>query len=327
MNPNPANAFAGRRVLVTGGAGFVGGSLVNRLAEAGARVTVLDDLFTGQAEVAARRASSSSQGSVEDWDLVRRLVGESSVVFHLAARNIIASHARTRESDFATNIGGTLNVLMAARECSIDRVVYTGSTSIYGNPRSIPINEDDGVTPLSPYAVSKLAGEHYCGRVLRELRDADRDRPLLQRVRRRPAARQPLLRRHLEVLRRGLRRQVRSRSTATASRRATSRTSTTRSTPRCSRRSTRAPRARCSTSAPGSRRRSTRSSGSSRSRRERELDVEPHRPPRHRQHPPPRREHREGAPDAPLGAAGDARRRARPHGPLDRGDGHRAARD
>jgi UDP-glucose 4-epimerase len=159
MTPDPANAFAGRRVLVTGGAGFVGGSLVNRLAEAGARVTVLDDLFTGQAEILPTSAQLVV-GSVEDWDLVRRLVGESSVVFHLAARNIIASTKDPR-SDFATNIGGTLNVLMAARECSIDRVVYTGSTSIYGNPRSIPINEDDGITPLSPYAVSKLAGEHY----------------------------------------------------------------------------------------------------------------------------------------------------------------------
>ena len=159
MTPDPVNAFAGRRVLVTGGAGFVGGSLVNRLAEAGARVTVLDDLFTGQAEVLPTSVQLVV-GSVEDWDLVRRLVGESSVVFHLAARNIIASTKDPR-SDFATNIGGSLNVLMAARECSIDRVVYTGSTSIYGNPRSIPINEDDGVTPLSPYAVSKLSGEHY----------------------------------------------------------------------------------------------------------------------------------------------------------------------
>jgi UDP-glucose 4-epimerase len=159
MNPNPANAFSGRRVLVTGGAGFVGGSLVNRLAEAGARVTVLDDLFTGRAEVLPTSVQLI-EGSVEDWDLVRRLVNESSVVFHLAARNIIAS-TKDPKNDFATNIGGTLNVLMAARECSIDRVVYTGSTSIYGNPRSIPINEDDGITPLSPYAVSKLAGEHY----------------------------------------------------------------------------------------------------------------------------------------------------------------------
>ncbi|HEU4672334.1 MAG TPA: NAD-dependent epimerase/dehydratase family protein, partial [Candidatus Limnocylindrales bacterium] len=88
-------------------------------------------------------------------------VGEASVVFHMAARNIIASTKNPRD-DFATNIGGTLNVLMAVRESKVDRVVYTGSTSIYGNPHSIPINEDDHVVPLSPYAVSKLGGEHYC---------------------------------------------------------------------------------------------------------------------------------------------------------------------
>ena len=156
----PQRAFRGRRVLVTGGAGFVGGALVRRLVDAGARVTVLDDLFTGREET----VPSSAQlvvGSVEDEALVRELVGEVSVVFHLAARNIIAS-TKNPKSDFATNIGGTLNVLLAARESKVDRVVYTGSTSIYGNPRSIPISEDDPVAMLSPYAVSKMGGEHYC---------------------------------------------------------------------------------------------------------------------------------------------------------------------
>jgi UDP-glucose 4-epimerase len=153
-------AFAGRRVLVTGGAGFVGGALARRLVRAGARVTVLDDLFTGRAEVVPPSAELIV-GSVEDAQLVRDLVSHASVVFHLAARNIIASTKDPR-SDFATNIGGTLNVLLAARESMVDRVVYTGSTSVYGNPRSIPIGEDDGVVPLSPYAVSKLGGEHYC---------------------------------------------------------------------------------------------------------------------------------------------------------------------
>jgi UDP-glucose 4-epimerase len=159
MISNPAAAFGGRRVLVTGGAGLVGSALVNRLVDAGARVTVLDDLFTGRAEVLPTSVQLVV-GSVVDADLVRKLVSASSVVFHLAARNIIAS-TKDPLSDFATNIGGTLNVLMAARESSIDRVVYTGSTSIYGNPRSIPINEDDPVTPLTPYAVSKMGGEHY----------------------------------------------------------------------------------------------------------------------------------------------------------------------
>jgi UDP-glucose 4-epimerase len=165
MNEKPmadqvARAFAGRRVLVTGGAGFVGGSLVRRLTDADARVTVLDDLFTGRSEVVPTGAQLVV-GSVVDEALVRELVADTSVVFHLAARNIIASTKDPRE-DFATNIGGTLNVLLAARDLKVDRVVYTGSTSIYGNPRSIPINEDDTPVALSPYAVSKLGGELYC---------------------------------------------------------------------------------------------------------------------------------------------------------------------
>jgi UDP-glucose 4-epimerase len=153
-------AFRGRRVLVTGGAGFVGGGVVRRLVEQGARVTVLDDLFTGRVETLPTSVQFV-EGSVTDMALVRDLVGDASVVFHMAARNIIASTKNPRD-DFETNIGGTLNVLMAARETRPDRVVYTSSTSVYGNPRSIPINEDDPLVLLSPYAVSKLGGENYC---------------------------------------------------------------------------------------------------------------------------------------------------------------------
>jgi UDP-glucose 4-epimerase len=156
----PDRAFAGRRVLVTGGAGFVGGQLVRNLVDNGAQVTVLDDLFTGQAEIIPTSAQFV-RGSVTDEALVRELVADNSIVFHLAARNIIASTKNPRD-DYETNIGGTLNILLAARESRPDRVVYAGSTSVYGNPRSIPINEDDPVAMLSPYAVSKMGGEHYC---------------------------------------------------------------------------------------------------------------------------------------------------------------------
>jgi UDP-glucose 4-epimerase len=160
MSIDISRSFGGRRILVTGGAGFVGSALTRRLVAAGARVTVLDDLFTGKPE-AIPTGAQFVHGSVTDEALVQELVSASSLVFHLAARNIIASTANPRD-DFATNIGGTLNVLMAARESKVDRVVYASSASVYGNPRSIPINEEDGVVTLSPYAVSKLGGENYC---------------------------------------------------------------------------------------------------------------------------------------------------------------------
>jgi UDP-glucose 4-epimerase len=161
MNASPTErSFGARRILVTGGAGFVGSAVTRRLVDAGARVTVLDDLFTGKAD-AVPTGAQLVDGSVTDFDLVRRLVAEHSLVFHMAARNIIASTANPLD-DYATNIGGTLNILLAARESKVDRVVYTSSASVYGNPRSIPINEDDGLWTLSPYAVSKLGGENYC---------------------------------------------------------------------------------------------------------------------------------------------------------------------
>lgn len=153
-------SFGARRILVTGGAGFVGAAVTRRLVDAGARVTVLDDLFTGKAD-AIPTGATFIQGSVTDVDLVNELVGDHSLILHLAARNIIASTANPLD-DYATNIGGTLNVLMAARASKVDRVVYSSSASVYGNPRSIPINEDDPLWTLSPYAVSKLGGENYC---------------------------------------------------------------------------------------------------------------------------------------------------------------------
>ena len=149
------------RVLVTGGAGFVGSNLVRRLLRDGARVTVLDDLFTGRLDNLPASGFEFVQGSVCDIALIERIVPAHAVIVHAAARNIVVSTRNPRE-DFETNIGGTLNVLLAARAAGVKRVVYTSSTSVYGNPRYLPINEDDRLQLLTPYAVSKLGGENYC---------------------------------------------------------------------------------------------------------------------------------------------------------------------
>jgi UDP-glucose 4-epimerase len=98
---------------------------------------------------------------VTDFDLVRDVVKGASVIIHEAARNIIVSTRNPRE-DYEVNIGGTLNMLLAMRETGVPRLVYASSASIYGNPRYLPINEDDATNMLSPYSVSKFAGENYC---------------------------------------------------------------------------------------------------------------------------------------------------------------------
>lgn len=152
-----------RVVLVTGGAGFVGSNLVRRLITKGARVTVLDDFFSGKLSnlTGLEGRYELVRGTVTDRDLVMDLVSRAGIIFHLAARNIIAS-TRNPMEDFQTNIGGTLNILMAAREHRTERIVYTSSVSVYGNPKYLPINEDDRISLLTPYAVSKYGGEGYC---------------------------------------------------------------------------------------------------------------------------------------------------------------------
>jgi UDP-glucose 4-epimerase len=151
------------RVVVTGGAGFVGSNIVRRLLKEGAAVLVLDDFYTGAEENLPARESKLevARGSVTDFDLVRKVLKGSTTVIHEAARNIIVSTRNPRE-DYEVNIGGTLNVLMAVRELGLGRVVYASSASVYGHPRNLPHQEDDATNMLSPYSVSKFAGENYC---------------------------------------------------------------------------------------------------------------------------------------------------------------------
>ena len=154
--------FKGKKVLVTGGAGFVGSNLVAKLVDEGAIVTVLDDLFTGAlSSIKSLRNTNFVEGSVTEYNLVEDLVQNVEVVFNLAARNIIVSTQKPRE-DFNVNVGGMLNILLAAKKYGIEKIVYTSSASVYGNSHYIPVNEDDHLHILNPYAASKLAAENYC---------------------------------------------------------------------------------------------------------------------------------------------------------------------
>ena len=163
MTTSLSGSLGKKRILVTGGAGFIGANVVRRLCGEGADVTVLDDFFTGKLENLRGLEGRYKlvRGSVVDRALVTDQVGKHEIVFHLAARNIIASTKNPYE-DFETNIGGTLNVLLAARAARTPRVVYSSSVSVYGNARSLPSNEEDPVNLLTPYAVSKFGGEGYC---------------------------------------------------------------------------------------------------------------------------------------------------------------------
>lgn len=154
-------------VLVTGGAGFIGSNLAERLLAEGHGVRVLDDLSTGYLENVPGGAELI-EGDVADEEAVAKAVEDVELVFHLAAhRAVLRSVEHPRATDRA-NTHGTLTVLDASRRAGARRVVYVSSSSVYGGAAERPTPESAPTVPRSPYAVSKLAGEHYC-RVFWEL--------------------------------------------------------------------------------------------------------------------------------------------------------------
>jgi len=150
-----------KRVMITGGAGFIGSNLAEVLSEKN-KVFLFDDLSSGRTENVDEIDAELIVGSLTDLDLLRRSFKGMDYVFHLGA---IASVPKSVDDPLLVNLvnqNGTLNVLMAARDCGVEKVVNASSSAIYGDSPESPKVETMRPDPISPYAVSKLAGEYYC---------------------------------------------------------------------------------------------------------------------------------------------------------------------
>jgi len=148
--------------LVTGGGGFIGSNLARTLLERGDDVRVLDNFSTGNRANLAGLDVEVVEGELRSYERVHRAVRGSEVVFHLGALGSVPRSVQDPLTSSAVNIEGTLNVLLAARDEGVRRVVFSSSSSVYGTRSELPVTEDLAPDPISPYGVAKLAAERYC---------------------------------------------------------------------------------------------------------------------------------------------------------------------
>jgi len=151
--------------LVTGGAGFIGSHIAETLLKRGEAVRVLDNFATGRESNLAvlKGGAEFIQGDLRDVETVRKAMRGIDVVFHQGALASVPRSIADPVSSLETNINGTQNVLLAARDAGVRRVVYASSSSVYGNTPTLPKREEMPTSPMSPYAVQKLTGELLCG--------------------------------------------------------------------------------------------------------------------------------------------------------------------
>ena len=152
------------RYLVTGGAGFIGSNTVDELVRRGHSVVVLDDLSSGREDNLAeiRNKITFIKGSITDIEVVRKVMHEAEYVLHLGARTSVPRSVKDPLETNKINIEGTLNVLVAAKELKVKRVVFAASSSAYGETPTLPKTEAMQPQPISPYGVTKYVGELYC---------------------------------------------------------------------------------------------------------------------------------------------------------------------
>jgi nucleoside-diphosphate-sugar epimerase len=151
------------RYLITGIAGFIGSTLAHRLVEQSHEVRGIDNLSTGRLEnlSAIRSSISFTQGDIQDLEAMQEACAGVDYVLHQAALASVPRSVKDPLTSHASNINGTLNVLLAARDAGVKRIVYAASSSAYGNQATQPKHEEMIPQPLSPYAVQKLTGEYY----------------------------------------------------------------------------------------------------------------------------------------------------------------------
>ncbi len=154
------------KVLVTGGAGFIGSHLVDRLVADGHQVSVLDSFSTGKREnlAAVRERITLHEADVRDASAVLRATEGCELVFHEAAVVSVPYSVEHPQETHDVNIQGTLNVLLAARQSRVRRVVFASSAAVYGEEPTLPKSEAMVPEPISPYGVEKLTAEHYLRR-------------------------------------------------------------------------------------------------------------------------------------------------------------------
>jgi nucleoside-diphosphate-sugar epimerase len=153
-------------VLITGGAGFIGSNLTEDLLKRGHFVRVLDDFSTGKTENLIFDKEYPSleiiEGDIRDLRTCQKAVKGMEYVFHQGALPSVQRSVEDPETSNAVNVGGTLNILLAAREKGVKRVMYASSSSVYGDTPTLPKHEEMPSNPLSPYALQKFIGEQYC---------------------------------------------------------------------------------------------------------------------------------------------------------------------
>jgi UDP-glucose 4-epimerase len=157
--------LTGRDVLVTGGAGFIGSHLVDRLVAEGYFVVVLDDLSTGRLDNINEHIADNRirfvKGDIRNYHTVIEAVEGVNMVIHLAGMADVAWSVQNPGATHEINVTGTLNVLRACVDAKVSKLVFASSCAVYGNPVALPIGENHPLNPVSPYAASKLAAEAY----------------------------------------------------------------------------------------------------------------------------------------------------------------------